>query len=261
MKTLVRNILPRSVRRGLGKLLQANTYKLNLAGLYFDLFIREYESYGCRFKVPYELTNRRFRGRFALNKYETSEEIKYVQKYVGSDAQVLELGACIGVMACVTNRQLEDPNRHMVVEANPNLIQYLISNRETNKCRFKVENCIVSDKKQNEFYIHPLIVGGSSQRTTDTKIYVVGKKVSDLEKYYSLKFDTLVMDIEGGELDFLRTNGLFLNQLKTVLMETHHFNGILSQGEAKECEQILRQKNFEKVDETAKGSYQVWTKK
>ena len=261
MKTLVQNILPNHIRRGLGKLLQANTYKLNLAGLYFDLFIREYESHGCKFKVPYELTNRRMRGRFALNKYETREEIKYVRKYVGRDAQVLELGACIGVMSCATNRQLENPNRHVVVEANPNLIQFLISNRETNKCLFKIENCIVSDKKLIEFYIHPLIVGGSSQRTTDTKIYVVGKTVSDLEEYYGLKFDSLVIDIEGGELDFLRTNGLFLNQLKTVLVEIHHFNGILSQEEAKECEQILQQKDFEKVDETAKGYYQVWTKK
>ncbi|MFN0014158.1 MAG: FkbM family methyltransferase, partial [Saprospiraceae bacterium] len=54
-----------------------------------------------------------------------------------------------------------------------------------------------------------------------------------------IKFDTLIMDIEGAELDFLRENHEWLRQLNTVITEIHKHPDYLSEAEVSECKSIL----------------------
>jgi len=131
-------------------LLKFNT-KLWLAGVYFTLMGNKYKTEGVELLIPSEVTDIKFRGQFPINFYEKQER-RYLKQYLNPEATVLELGACLGVVSCVTNKLLTHPERHVVVEANPNLIQFIERNREHNGSGFQIEHCMVSDQKSNPFF-------------------------------------------------------------------------------------------------------------
>lgn len=212
--------------------------KLYLAGLYFTLKGNKYKTEGVELHIPSAVTDIKFRGQFPINFYEKQER-KYLKQYLNPEATVLELGACLGVVSCVTNRLLKYPTQHVVVEANPNLIQFIEKNRAHNGSGFQIEQCMVSDQKANTFYLGRTILMSSNRRASVTKIDVPGKTVTELEHVHGLRFDTLIMDIEGGELEFLRSNKHWLLQLQTVFMEVHPHKDILTPIEVDECRKIL----------------------
>jgi FkbM family methyltransferase len=226
-------------------LLKFNT-KLYLAGIYFTLFEKTYKVEGLDLVIPLNMTNIRFRGQFPIDFYEKQER-RYLKQFLPKNATVLELGACLGVVSCITNRQLNYPEGHVVVEANPNLIPIIEENKARNKCRFQLEHCIVSNNPNNEFFIGKNILTSSNRRQSAEKISVEGKKVTDLERKYGLKFDVLMMDIEGGELDFLRENREKLKDLSVIFMEVHQHPDILSKEDVAECQSIVEAAGFEKV--------------
>jgi FkbM family methyltransferase len=158
----------------------------------------KYKTEGVELLIPSEVTDIKFRGQFPINFYEKQER-RYLKQYLNPEATVLELGACLGVVSCVTNKLLTHPERHVVVEANPNLIQFIERNREHNGSGFQIEHCMVSDQKSNPFFIGRTILMSSNRRASSTQIEVPGKSIKALEQTHDLQFDTLVMDIEGGE--------------------------------------------------------------
>lgn len=232
--------------------------KMFLSGVYFTYFMKTYKSEGLEYYVPSELTDFKFRGRFAQDDYENEVKL-YLKKYLPKEASVLELGACIGVVSCFTNKLLSNPNNHVVVEANPRLIEPLVKNKEHNSCGFKIDNCIVSNLSEVEFYIHDLIVGGSAKRKTAHKIKVKGKNIEDLEKQHGVDFDTLIMDIEGAELVFFRENKEYLKDIKLIFLEIHPFAGIMTIEEVEECNDILKGLSFSLLVEDS--NFQVWHRK
>lgn len=231
--------------------------RLFLGGIYFTLFTKIYKHSGVVLHIPFELTDLKFRGRFALNLYE-AEEARYLKKYLPPEAKVLELGSCLGYVSCLINNILIHKDQHIAMEANPNLIPWIEKNREANNCSFHVENSIVSPHKINTFYIHKLIVGGSTKRKTPKKTEVPGFTIIDLQKKYNIDFDTLVMDIEGGELNLLRNFKGHISGFKRIFFEIHPFAGILTEEEAQECEDILKEIGFTMV--VRDGHYQIWEK-
>lgn len=224
--------------------------KLYLAGIYFSLFEKTYKVEGLDLLIPFDLTDIKFRGQFPINFYEKQER-RYLKQFLPKNATVLELGACLGVVSCIVNRLLDSPEKHVAVEANPRLIPVIEANKHRNHCGFHIENCMVSSKKTNIFFIGKTILMSSNRRQSAEPISVQGKTVAELEQQHGLKFDTLVMDIEGGELDFLRENRAKLPEFRVVFMEIHPHRDILSPQEVAECEAILQEAGFEKViDET-----------
>ena len=229
--------------------------RLYFGGIYFSLFKKTYKVDGLEFIIPFELTNFKFRGRFVFDTYEKHERT-YLKPYLNRDATVLELGACIGVVSCLTNQLLENRTNHVVVEANPILIEWLEKNKNHNASKFGIENCMVANQKEVDFYIHPLIVGGSSVRTTDKKVKIPGKTIQEIEHQYQLQFDTLIMDIEGGELEILRNERGRIGQFRQIFMEVHPFGGMLSPTEGQECEDILIELGFKLV--VRNENFQIW---
>ena len=76
--------------------------------------------------------------------------------------------------------------------------------------------------------------------------------MAELEQAHQLKFDVLMMDIEGGELDFLRENQEKLKELQAIFMEVHEHKDVLSKAEVEECLTIVQSAGFEKVvDDTS----------
>lgn len=231
--------------------------KLFIAGIYFTFFKKVYKNSGLTIQVPFELTDYKFRGRFVLNTYE-EEESRYLAKYLSPDAKVLELGSCLGYVSCLTNKLLKNKSNHLVLEANPKLVPWIQKNKEENNCSFSIENSIISHERKNAFYIHDLIVGGSAKRKTSNKIDIEGVGFDDLRTKYGIDFDTLVMDIEGGELDLLRNHSDGIADFNQIFMEVHPFANILTKEEAQECEDILNSIGFEII--VRDGNFQIWKK-
>lgn len=266
MKNFLKKYLPSKLYNNLKKiklfkeylLVQKKKTKLILAGVYFTLFKKNYYNQGVKIHIPFDLTDFKFRGRFVLNQYEV-EEAKYLKKYLANDAKVLELGGCIGYVSCLINKILIDKTQQVTLEANPKLINWIKKNRDANNCSFFVENSIISLKRENVFYIHDLIVGGSTKRTATSEIIVNGVDFDFLEKKYDIVFDTLVMDIEGGELDLLNNFKVNLSSFKRIFLEVHPFANILTVDEAIKCENILESIGFELL--LRDGNFQIWDKK
>lgn len=224
--------------------------KLYLAGTYFTLFEKTYKVEGLDLVIPFHLTDIKFRGQFPINFYEKQER-RYLKQYLPKNATVLELGACLGVVSCITNRLLEHPERQVVVEANPKVIPVIEENKARNQCKFNIEHCIVSSQPVNTFFIGKNILTSSNLRKSSEKITVAGKTVAQLEQQYGWRFDTLIMDIEGGELEFLRENREKLKEINVVFMEVHPHPEVLSAENVAECQQTLEEAGLEKVVDDA----------
>jgi FkbM family methyltransferase len=189
-------------------------------GLIFDLLGGYFHVDGCKILVPKNLTTRSYRGCFILSDYEAEERALIRQHLLATDS-VLELGACIGVVACVTNRLLADKSRHVVVEGNPKLIPTIEKNREINNCGFKILNKAASQEKTVTFYLsEEFIVGGTAQRKSPHPVSVEGITLEELDKEHG-PFSVLIMDIEGGEVDTIPYSIEFLKKVRLVVFETH----------------------------------------
>lgn len=231
--------------------------KFTLAGWYFDLFIRKFKANGCSFEIPVSLTTRAGRGYFALDLYENTER-KLISQYIKGHEKVLELGACIGVVSCLVNTRLSDPDKHVVVEANPELIPYLDNNRVINKCKFAIANCAISSKPEEAFYFGHSIVSGSllDVNNNTEKTIVKGRTIGQLQQKHDIRFDTLIMDIEGGEFRVLFDNRDLLHQFNLIIIENHPH--LLDQSMISGYENLLKECGF--LEDIAVETSKVWTK-
>ena len=206
-------------------------------GFIFDVFVRRFRADGCEFEIPRHLTSRGYRSCFLGDSYE-AEERELIRKFIHGDDAILEVGACLGVVSCVTNKLLREKKRHVVVEGNPFCIPVIERNREINQCGFLVENCALSNEKEVTFYLHPVyIVGGTTQRESNRPVRVPGKTLADLDACYG-PFSALIIDVEGSELEAFEAGAELLKQYRVVIVELHPW--AIGEEKVEICREILR---------------------
>src|SRR5438445_8047236 len=109
LRRTARTYLPGTIRRPLGAL--AGRFEQlvlqPLQGLLFDLKGGRFQADGCTFVIPKDLTTRTYRACFWQGNYE-KEERELTRRWIRPDDSVLELGACLGIVSCVTNKLLAD---------------------------------------------------------------------------------------------------------------------------------------------------------
>ncbi len=133
--------------------------------------------------------------------YEKKERL-LVSKYLPQEASVLELGGRVGVVSCVVNKILKNPNKHVVLEIESFWHRYLEINRRINKCKFKSILGQVTDTTNNPY----------------VNSYWRSKKTIDINLF---EFDTLISDIEGAEYSLFDQNKWMFEKLKTIIIELH----------------------------------------
>ena len=236
-------------------LLRLRKNRSYLHGLLFDLSGPEYRTEGMTFRIASDQFPRSYRSRLYFDVYEAPERA-LAHKWIPGDAAVLELGGCVGVVSCVVNKILDRPERHVVVEANPTLIDLLGENRDANGCSFKIENCIVSSASESEFYISSVMTANRKDSGQGVCIRVPTKTLQALESQHQVKFDTLILDIEGGELDFFIENAERLSAVNLIILELHR--KILSADQVAECTKILERAGLQRLDSVAET--EVWAR-
>ncbi len=255
LRNAARKYLPGKIRRPLGNAAGKFDQKIlqPLQGLLFDLTGGRFYVDECTFVIPRELTTRAYRACFWQGTYE-KEERELIRRWIRPSDSVLELGACLGIVSCVTNKLLAEKSRHVVVEANPLCIPTLRRNKELNRAEFRVEHCAVGHPPEITFYLHPTyIVGGNAQRVTNRPVRVPAKALLQFE-HESGPFTALIMDIEGGEREVLEQSSEQLKQFRILIIELHEF-AIGAEG-VERCRTILKTSGLTCVDKF--GLTEVW---
>jgi FkbM family methyltransferase len=178
-------------------------------------------------------------------------ERRAVLQYARPESPVIELGACIGVVACITNRALKGARPHVVVEANPLAIPLIEENRSLNQCDFEIVNAAIAYGQQTVTFTPSLELWGNSlnqsHSTDPVTVSTIG--LGDVVSKKGIDAFTLICDIEGHEYDLVQHEADVLRHAETIILETHAW----AIGEAKNLELLskLHDIGFRKIDEEA----------
>ena len=166
------------------------------------------------------------KGRFLFKTYESGAE-RLISMYVNPNLPVIEFGGCIGVISCLTNRKIKNKTEHIVVEAQPYLIETLKKNRDNNNCKFKIIHAALAyESKIIDFWINKkYFIGNSTKIRSDEEgmvVQVPSISLKDIVKKYQFDKITLVVDIEGGETDLVNNELEFMSQVVEILIIELH---------------------------------------
>src|SRR5829696_6714097 len=183
---------------------------------------------GLRFSVAHPAITRGVKGLFLLNRYERPER-EALKTCIDPTLPVIELGASIGVISCLTNKRLLDPSKHVVVEANPDLIPLLESNRQCNGCSFTVLHAALSySANEVEFLISDSILASSatqmdSRFRVSRKVKVPTVTLKGILERFGFPKCTLICDIECGEVELVEQEIETIKEhVSTIMMEIHN---------------------------------------
>ena len=177
---------------------------------------------GCTFYLDSSFIDTKLKSRFLLKSWEM--ETRYlIKKYLPNHLPIIEFGACMGVVSCITNKLLTDPDSHIVVEANRNLIPIIKMHREKNDCRFKIMNAAIAyGTKKTSFYMDQRINEGSTIRRTSEPITVPAISLKAILQQGEFSKASLICDIEGSEIDLFANEGSVISDhIERVVLEIH----------------------------------------
>lgn len=191
-------------------------------------------------------------------RYEGDEIAGATSIVTGTD-RVIEMGSGLGVVGAVVAANCK-PQQVLSFEANPNLIPHIQALYQLNGLtdRISVRNEVVisaPDRPEHmEFNLTNSFLGSSlltPKRGVKQAVKVPTTAFEELRQ--SFKPTVLVMDIEGGELDFLRHANL--DGIRAIVLEFHP--GVYGVAGMRECKSILRKAGFGKV--SGVSTRIVWT--
>ena len=151
----------------------------------------------CEIIIPTKLFTYSVIKEFFDGTYEKKERY-LIKKYLKPTDRVLELGGGVGVVSCMTNKILSDPKAHIVIEANPNLIPTLETNRDRNNCKFKIIQCDPTSSGSGKLFVNKNAWASSTIKGQGEYINIPTRSWSYINKETGLDPTVLIMDIEGG---------------------------------------------------------------
>lgn len=181
---------------------------------------------GCEFDVSDPQISPRLKSRFLTHRYEP--EIRHMVKHViDRRLPLIELGGSIGVVSCISNRTLEHPEEHVVVEANPFLIPLLENNRARNGCKFTILQRAVgyATSPTMTFQRHPeSTVSGMLAGEGGEGLPVQTVSLKEILRQFHYARACVICDIEGTEVDLIDHELETLVQaVQVFVVELHDF--------------------------------------
>jgi len=177
---------------------------------------------GCKFTIAKDRVPANVIDLLLSDLYEEPER-KALRRFLNPALPVVELGACIGVVSCLTNRRLQNPEHHLVVEANPALLPLLEENRARNGCKFNIVHAADAyGANTRTFNVDDNILASSVRGDEQRGVAVSTVTLERLLNEHRFEEATLICDIEGAELQLveheLKTLG---ERISTIIMELH----------------------------------------
>ena len=161
------------------------------------------------------------KSRFLLDRYEKC--VRDALDRIDPLLPLIELGAGLGVVSCLSNKILSKPQNHIVVEANPFLLPLLYHNREQNGCKFTIlNNAIAYGGLHNPFYQARSFIESGMLQPNDHEILVPGITLQQVANLGGYEKFTLICDVEGSEsLLFQNETKFFAGHVSLLIMEIH----------------------------------------
>ena len=183
-----------------------------------------YEFAGFDISIPDD-TDFNLKYSIIRNRHEVSEQ-KLINKYLIPDANVIELGGSLGLISKLISNILHPESIFVTIEANPNIISYCKKNIYLkSRCHTTfVENfAIAYGAEKIKFHISKDV---SRSRVVNNElvenIEVPACTLATIaNKYLGDKSFTLVMDIEGGEVDVFKYDKEILKNCNLAIVEVH----------------------------------------
>jgi FkbM family methyltransferase len=179
--------------------------------------------------------------------YENSERKLCLNHFPG-DMPIIELGAGIGVVACISNRLLNVPTKHIAVEANPNIIEHLERNRKINYGQFKIINAALSyEKDLVDFKVHRIFLASGIKNNTAGSVAVPTITLQKIAESANFNTFNLICDIEFSEVQLIKYEVSYLrDHVKWFLVEIH--KQFVERTQIKTAIQSLLDNGFELVE-------------
>jgi FkbM family methyltransferase len=165
-------------------------------------------------KPPFELLKALAEG------YYEKDEVRLLKAFLQPEDIVLELGSGIGFMGCVAQTFIKC-KQYVAFEANPSLIDIICQNMQQNNVLFDIRNAVLMDENHDvDFYITPAFWASSLIKPSSGEYSKVTVPALDKnEVINSIKPTALIVDIEGGEVEFFKA--LDLTSVRKIILEIH----------------------------------------
>jgi FkbM family methyltransferase len=175
----------------------------------------------CRFALA-ELPNTSMKLELLSGAYEKPER-EAVLHYLQPQWSVIELGACIGVVSCITNKLLQNPKNHVVLEANPLVLPHLKSNRDANGCAFQIMDKALAYDTETVTFQPLLDFWGNSLHHDGGQPPVTVKTTTLANLLEGRSFDNfaLICDIEGQEYELISREPETIRKAELIVLEVH----------------------------------------
>ena len=191
-------------------------------GRLVELFGNRVRMDGLRFSVDCPLISTPHKSTLFFGLHEMDERA-LVKRWIHGRCSVIEFGGGLGVVSCLTNRQLALGMKHIVIEANPMMISVLESNRELNSCNFKVINrALAYDQESVALSIDQEFVGSRAvTQLGSDDILVPTIQLGSIMQEHNFGATVVICDIEGLERDLIRREVLHQERVVGLLAEMH----------------------------------------
>jgi FkbM family methyltransferase len=208
------------LKRVVGSILTAPVMGRAIALVTGDTF----RSRGLRVDTSYPAVTPVVKAMLFWNMYE-SAEIRFVQRYLKPDRDVVELGSSLGVMACQIRARIEPERKLVCVEASPQLAPVIQKNLALNG--FTGHTTVVTgaiDYSGAETV--SFAEGGNTlqgqkaeagAQTTSTPAVTLEKLLAD----HQINDYALVCDIEGAEAGIIFQGQGSLRSCRQIVIELH----------------------------------------
>ena len=157
------------------------------------------------------------------------KEIEIVAKRLTSDDVVMEVGAGLGFLSAYCAKRIGS-ERVFAYEANPALMKVIAATHRANGVSPSVANVLLArGEGEREFHIEPEFWASSAVHASG-EARTIRVPQADLNTELARVRPTfLIVDIEGGEVEFFETADL--TSVRKICVETHpgiHSNSVLS---------------------------------
>jgi FkbM family methyltransferase len=151
------------------------------------------------------------------------DERALVERWLPKDLPVVEFGGGLGVVACMANRIMDWPDRHVVVEANPYLLDLIATNRNLNRCSFQILNRVLAYGAETaEFSLDSSFVGSRVGGSSGSTVSVPTTSLEGILNEAGYEQCSVVCDIEGAEIQLVEHEiDVIRRKVPFLLIELH----------------------------------------
>ena len=158
-----------------------------------------------------------------------SGELRFIQRYLLCNLDVVELGSSLGVVSSHICHKLNPGRRLVCVEANPRMLPLIDKNTHVNSAGARVEvvhAAIHYSTRRPEHVSFSLGGDNTNSRITgadtpQTTIQVPVLALSEILQKHQIGNYTLVCDIEGAESGLINCDARALEHCQQIIIELH----------------------------------------